>query len=112
MTWTCASARRAASCICRTSRRSSKPTSEADRYEYNFVVPVPFARMDKGDDVSATVLLPRPATRYEDAPRYDVRLESAEGSQEVTPKEEGQRTAVLFYARQDPPVQVIYDLIG
>lgn len=90
--------------------QTDEPGGETDRYEYHFVAPVPFAKMDKNDDVSATVLLPRSATRYEGAPQYDVTLESAEDGQEFAAKDEGQRTAVLFYARQDPPWDVIYQI--
>ena len=93
---------------------------EQDEDEYAFEIqgPVEFAEMDKNDDLSVVVLLPREARDYENGPTYGIRLEGPQDESEedglvVLQAEEapGRRITLGLYERQDPDLPPIYRYI-
>jgi hypothetical protein len=92
--------------------------TDEDRYELEFQAPVEFAELDKNDDVSAIILLPRDASDYENAPGYGVRLmgfseDTPEDDLEVLQADEapGKRITIGLYERTDPPIGPIWGYI-
>lgn len=88
---------------------------DEDQYQFEFSAPVEFAEIEKNDDVSVVVLLPRDATEYANAPKYSVRLagfteETPEDDLDVLQADEapGNRITIGLYERTDPKIGPIY----
>ena len=88
---------------------------DEDQYRFEFSAPVEFAEIEKNDDVSVVVLLPRDATEYANAPNYSVRLagfteETPDDDLEVLQADEapGNRITIGLYERTDPKIGPIY----
>jgi hypothetical protein len=91
---------------------------DENRYKFEFDVPVSFADLDKNDDVSAVVLLPRDAEEYENVPSYQVQLdeefeETAPDNVVVTEAEDapGNRITIGLYERTDPKLPPIFNYL-
>jgi hypothetical protein len=89
-----------------------------NRYKFEFDVPVSFAELDKNDDVSAIVLLPRDAEDYENVPGYTVQVddeftENAPDNVEIRQAEEspGNRITIGLYERTDPKIPPIFSYL-
>lgn len=94
---------------------------DENRYGFEIEVPVEFAEpFEKGDDVSAIVLLPRDADEYENAPHYTVELdeeatEEAAGDSDlqILQAEESpwKRITVALYDIKDPKLPPIFNYL-
>ncbi len=89
-----------------------------NRYKFEFDVPVSFAELDKNDDVSAIVLLPRDAEDYENVPGYTVQVddeftENAPDNVEINQAKDspGNRITIGLYERTDPKLPPIFNYL-
>ena len=91
---------------------------EENRYRFEFDAPLEFAELDKNDDLSVVVLLPRDAEDYGEAPTYNVQLddefvENAPDSFVITEADDapGNRITVGVYERTDPKIPPIFSYL-
>ena len=89
-----------------------------NRYSFEFDAPVEFAELDKNDDLSVVVLLPRDADDYREVPTYTVQLDEGFIEEfgetfDILEADEapGNRITIGLYERTDPKIPPIFSYL-